>query len=900
MRNNHCEYRNRPAPLPVGQALLAAVILALAVFPQRLPAQLTTTTVQGTIYRADGGPAGGTLLVSWPAFTTPQNQAIAAGSLNTTIGADGFVSMNLTPNAGADPAGSFYTAVYHLSDGTVNTEYWVVPAAGTASIAAIRAQLEPATMAVQAATQAYVNTAVNALAGASLPLAGGVMTGPLTLSADPTSSGQAATKHYADQLSQSNLPANGCSTTTGGNLSCNSVVTQSSVSLLSPWADIRAYQAKIDEVQFRDCTFSAANLSQPTCPAESFTGADVGKNFVVQFIGPDNGTLKTTISSVVSSHVITLAAPASVPTSLSGNIAVTSQGWQASGAYGSDDTAAIQAALNAACGAPQNAGTVYIPSNGRAVLILGQLSIPTNQTNFGSPSCRISGAIAQGLSGSVLDLEYSAGPKILDDNVTLEVDHLSLIDNADGTQPFFKTQGRLYIHDVRFQGLKAAVREVSDGSCSAGSNLLNSASANFTSADQNKPAGVFGALATGGSGQALETWITAVNSSSQVTLADNCQHSVTNALSAVGRYQDIIDLGDNSGNFYASADGSVISNNMFQYYGTGLRFGDSADAVYVVGNYFSGGYGYPPTSATSGTLNTLPPGALPDAPIVLNGLNYGAHANIISGNSFELSNDNPNGASTPVCYQYGVFAINAQDNSFGINDFQDPCFGGGGYTSGATIALYRMDANTRENTFAPSYRGTPGPLSQLSSASTTDVNIPQYGTGDGGATFPYPLKVPVVSWSSLTSDPANPSSGSQWFRSDLGRMSVETSAGVKQLAWTTDAGSKWPVSAVHQTAAIGSSSSPLTIYTPSAAGQYWVTINLLFTNFVAGSSVQAFVSARDDSSSLHGIQTSNLTSASSVNTYGPLQVGAGQPITWYTTYSGTGTYELWITVQQLQ
>jgi hypothetical protein len=33
------------------------------------------------------------------------------------------VSVNLTPNLGAMPAGLFYTAVYHMSDGTTSTEY---------------------------------------------------------------------------------------------------------------------------------------------------------------------------------------------------------------------------------------------------------------------------------------------------------------------------------------------------------------------------------------------------------------------------------------------------------------------------------------------------------------------------------------------------------------------------------------------------------------------------------------------------------------------------------------------------------------------------------------------------------------------------------------------------------
>jgi hypothetical protein len=84
---------------------------------------VVTTTVQGTVYLANGKPGSGTLQISWPAFTTASNQAITAGRTSVNIGADGYVSVNLAPNLGATPAGLYYTAVYHLSDGTTSTEY---------------------------------------------------------------------------------------------------------------------------------------------------------------------------------------------------------------------------------------------------------------------------------------------------------------------------------------------------------------------------------------------------------------------------------------------------------------------------------------------------------------------------------------------------------------------------------------------------------------------------------------------------------------------------------------------------------------------------------------------------------------------------------------------------------
>lgn len=189
-------------------AVMLGMVVA-AVLPTHLGAQISTTTVQGTIYRADGTAASGTLLVSWSAFTTAQNQAVAAGNLSAAIGADGFVSVNLTPNAGAQPSGSYYTAVYQLSDGTVSREYWVVPASGTATVAAVRAQLEPSTVAVQTVSQSYLNSALASLSSSWLPLTGGTLTGPLTLSADPTSANQAATRHYADQIASASFPLSG-------------------------------------------------------------------------------------------------------------------------------------------------------------------------------------------------------------------------------------------------------------------------------------------------------------------------------------------------------------------------------------------------------------------------------------------------------------------------------------------------------------------------------------------------------------------------------------------------------------------------------------------------------------------------------------------------------------------
>ncbi|HEX8817581.1 MAG TPA: hypothetical protein VF753_18970 [Terriglobales bacterium] len=205
------------------------------------------TTVSDTVYQADGAPATGVLLISWPEFTTSGGQAVAAGETTTTLGSNGALSVQLVPNASAIPANTVYTVVYQLTD-VVKTEYWVVPASSPATLAQVRTVLGAANSASQMASQQYVENAVAGkandsavvhLAGSetisgikqfsispSLPtpvnpgdgatkgyvdnsvqnsgsgnyvsIAGATMTGPLTLSGSPSAPGQAATKNYVD------------------------------------------------------------------------------------------------------------------------------------------------------------------------------------------------------------------------------------------------------------------------------------------------------------------------------------------------------------------------------------------------------------------------------------------------------------------------------------------------------------------------------------------------------------------------------------------------------------------------------------------------------------------------------------------------------------------------------
>ena len=212
--------------------------------PQSGPA---TTTVADTVYSASGSPAQGSLLIAWPPFVTASGTAVAAGATNTTLGTNGALSVALVPNAGATPAGMYYTVVYQIGPGQVKTEYWIVPTTSPANLAAVRItpgsgvagqpvsmqyvnselaskandnavvhlattetisgaktftaspSVPTPTTTGQVANKAYVDTSVsNVGSGVYLPTAGGTMTGPITLPGNPAAANQAATKLYVD------------------------------------------------------------------------------------------------------------------------------------------------------------------------------------------------------------------------------------------------------------------------------------------------------------------------------------------------------------------------------------------------------------------------------------------------------------------------------------------------------------------------------------------------------------------------------------------------------------------------------------------------------------------------------------------------------------------------------
>jgi hypothetical protein len=225
--------------------VIATIVILLALVAPALASTPAMTTISDTVYRADGTPAAGTLLISWPAFTTAAGSPVAAGSTSVAIGTGGSISVALVANAGAAPAGTLYSVVYRLSDGTTSSEYWSVGTASPATIASVRttpgsgtaiqmvtrqyldsavaskandaavihatgnesingskAFMAPPSvpapvLPADAVNKAYVDAAVSAVGSGSYVNKGGdTMTGPLTLPGDPTAPNQAATQHF--------------------------------------------------------------------------------------------------------------------------------------------------------------------------------------------------------------------------------------------------------------------------------------------------------------------------------------------------------------------------------------------------------------------------------------------------------------------------------------------------------------------------------------------------------------------------------------------------------------------------------------------------------------------------------------------------------------------------------
>jgi hypothetical protein len=105
---------------------VASLIALCALRMFALPA---LTTIQDTIYQADGTPMNGTVIIAWPSFIASDGTKIAAQTLVVPV-TSGYFQVSLVPTAGASPA-TAYSVRINSAGMNQSTELWSVPASAT-------------------------------------------------------------------------------------------------------------------------------------------------------------------------------------------------------------------------------------------------------------------------------------------------------------------------------------------------------------------------------------------------------------------------------------------------------------------------------------------------------------------------------------------------------------------------------------------------------------------------------------------------------------------------------------------------------------------------------------------------------------------------------------------------
>jgi hypothetical protein len=116
--------------LPRQLTPLSGILLAATVFTGQAFAQTGLTTIQDTLFKADGTRFSGTLTIQWSTFDATNIGTIVQQSKSVDV-LNGNLQVQLVPNTGAQAPANIYT-VHYQSDGNQQfIETWSVPSSAT-------------------------------------------------------------------------------------------------------------------------------------------------------------------------------------------------------------------------------------------------------------------------------------------------------------------------------------------------------------------------------------------------------------------------------------------------------------------------------------------------------------------------------------------------------------------------------------------------------------------------------------------------------------------------------------------------------------------------------------------------------------------------------------------------
>jgi hypothetical protein len=108
-------------------APLRGILLAAAALTGLASAQTGLTTIQDTLYKADGTRFRGTLIIQWSTFDATNIGTIVQQSKSVQV-VNGNLEVQLVPNAGVQAPANVYTVHYQSDASQQFTETWSVPA----------------------------------------------------------------------------------------------------------------------------------------------------------------------------------------------------------------------------------------------------------------------------------------------------------------------------------------------------------------------------------------------------------------------------------------------------------------------------------------------------------------------------------------------------------------------------------------------------------------------------------------------------------------------------------------------------------------------------------------------------------------------------------------------------